>query len=88
MAEVIKFQSQRLFQAQEFGGWETHGVSGAGNFTGVCAHPDPFAPAPQACRVNEVSFTQDVSGAPKTSFTVQKFTGGSLVFFVAYLFVR
>ena len=88
MAEVIKFQSGRLFQAQEFLDWFWGGVAGAGDFTGVCAVPDPFAGGPQACQVTQVWFSQPGSGAPVTNFTVHKLSGGTLPFFVAALFVR
>ncbi len=88
MAEVNKFASQRLFQAGDFGDWQNvHGVAGAGDFTGVCAVPDPFAGVPQACQVTQVWFSQN-GGLPVTHFTVRKLSGGTLIFFVAYLFVR
>jgi hypothetical protein len=88
MAEVIKFQSGRLFQSQEFLDWSVGGVAGAGNFTGVCAVPDPFAAGAQVCQVTQVWFSQPGSGAPLTHCTVRKFSGGSLPFFLAYLLVK
>jgi hypothetical protein len=90
MAEVNKFQTDRLFQSQEFLDWHTTGdpVAGAGNFTGVCAVPDPFADGAQACGVTQVWFSQPGVGSPVTNFTVHKLTGGSLPFFVAFLFVK
>jgi hypothetical protein len=88
VAEVIKFQSGRLFQAQEFLDWSVGGVAGAANFTGVCAVPDPFAGGAQACQVTQVWFSQPGSGAPITNWTVRKLSGGSLPFFIAILFVK
>ena len=88
MAEVIKFQSGRLFQSQEFGDWFVGGVAGAANFTGVCAVPDPFAAGAQACQVTQVSFSQPGSGAPVTNWTVRKLSPGSLPFFIAVLLVK
>lgn len=88
MAEVIKRQSDRLFQEQEFLDWSVGGVAGAGNFTGVCAVPDPFAAGFQSCQVTQVSFSQPGVGAPITSWTVRKISGGTLPFFIAVLFVK
>ena len=88
MAEVNKFQSSRLFQAEEFGDWNWTGVAGAGNFTGICAVPDPFDSPVDLCQVTQVWFSQPPT--PLTNFTVRqiKSTGGPLAFFVAALFVR
>ncbi|MGH7486912.1 MAG: hypothetical protein ACREMY_15125, partial [bacterium] len=90
MAEVIKFQSSRLFQAEEFGDWEWTNVAGAGNFTGICAVPDPFDPVVDVCQVTQVWFSQPASGPPVTRFTIRKVrsAGGAMLFFVAGLLVR
>lgn len=90
MAEVIKYQSSRLFQADEFTNWHWTGVAGAGNFTGICAVPDPFDPVVDLCQVTQVWFEQPASGPPVTHFTVRQVrsAGGGLNFFVAGLFVR
>lgn len=90
MAEVTKFQSSRLFQADEFAGWQWAGVASAGNFTGICAVPDPFDPVVDLCQVTEVWFSQPASGPPLTFFNTRKIrsSGGGMLFFVAALFVR
>jgi hypothetical protein len=90
MAEVIKFQSSRLFQGEALAGWQWTGVAGAGNFTGICAVPDPFDPVVDLCQVTEVWFSQPASGPPLTHFNIRKIrsTGGGMLFFVAALLVR
>jgi hypothetical protein len=88
MADVIKFQSGRLFQSQNSLDWFWGGKAGAGDFTGICAVPDPFSPGAQSCQVTQVWFSQPGDGAPVTNFTVQKLSPGTLPFFVAALFVR
>lgn len=90
MAEVIKFQSSRLFQAQDSLNWFWNGVAGAGNFTGICAVPDPFDPVVDLCQVTQVWFSQGSSGGPVTNFTIRKARpgGAGMNFFVAALFVR
>jgi hypothetical protein len=88
MPEVIKLQSDRLFQSQEFVDWSAGGIAGAGNFTGLCAIPDPFAAGAQACQVTQVWFSQPGVGAPVTNLTVRKLSGGTLPFFIAVLFVK
>ena len=88
MSEVIKFESSRLFQAEEFGNWKWTGVAGAGSFTGICAIPDPFDPV-DLCQVTQVWFS-NLETPPVTHFTVRKIknAGGPMAFFVAALHVR
>jgi hypothetical protein len=90
MAEVIKVQSDRLFQAQEFLTWFWTDIASAGNFTGICAVPDPFDPVVDVCQVTEVWFSQPPSGPPVTNFTIRKVrsAGGGLLFFVARILIR
>jgi hypothetical protein len=88
MAEVIKFQSSRLFQAESSAVWFWTGVAGAGNFTGICAVPDPFDPVVDVCQVTETWFSQPASGGPVTNFTIRKVRNGGLNFFVVALHVR
>jgi hypothetical protein len=90
MPEVIKIQSQRLFQAPEFLNWTGTNMAGAGNFTGVCAVPDPFDPVVDLCQVTQTWFSQPASGPPVTNMTVRKLRpdGHGMNFFFAVLFVK
>ncbi len=89
MAQVFEFQTQRFFQTVEFQDYWWTGITGAGNFTGISACPDPFAGVADLCQVTQVWFSQPASGGPVANFTVRKKNDGvAMAFFAASVLVR